>query len=132
MEPGDRDRLFIIERSSGKIKILRNGQILPLPFPDISGDLRSRGDGGHNYGWAKKEGAHCFQPPQNCDPNGLYTDPIAEYQHSSNPRRCAIIGGSAYRGKAIPRLAGQFFYAELCSSEVFSILHHGIGGSIPV
>jgi hypothetical protein len=33
--PGDRNRLFIVERT-GQIKILRNGAVLPTPFLDIT------------------------------------------------------------------------------------------------
>lgn len=46
MAPGDPSRLFIIERTSGLIKIFKDGAVLPTPFLDISGNLRARVDGG--------------------------------------------------------------------------------------
>ncbi len=79
------------------------------------------GDGGRNYGWAIKEGNHCVEQSSNCDPQGLLTNPIVEYMHTTDPPRCSITGGSVYRGEAMPLLAGRYFYAELCASEVFSI-----------
>ncbi len=88
-------------------------------------DFIADGDGGRNYGWAIKEGAHCYRPRQDCDPNGLLTDPITEYQHQSNPTRCCIIGGSVYRGESIPLLGGHYFYADFCSRESFSVRYDG-------
>lgn len=79
------------------------------------------GDGGRNFGWAIKEGSHCRQPPGECDPQGVLTDPIVEYRHSSDPPRCSISGGNVYRGGAAPLLAGRYFYADLCGAAVFSI-----------
>jgi len=42
---GDINRVFIVEQD-GKIKILKNGSILPTPFLDISGLTQSPADGG--------------------------------------------------------------------------------------
>lgn len=44
--PGDPDRLFFIQRFTGKIEIVKNGQRLPTPFLDITGKYRARVDGG--------------------------------------------------------------------------------------
>jgi len=44
--PEDPDRLFIVERSSGLIRILEKGELLPAPFLDISHNLRALGGGG--------------------------------------------------------------------------------------
>lgn len=44
--PGDSDRIFITERNSGLVKIVRDGQVLPAPFLDVSANLRPRFDGG--------------------------------------------------------------------------------------
>jgi glucose/arabinose dehydrogenase len=43
--PGDVDRLFIVERS-GRIKILRDGAILPTPFLDVSALTNGAGEEG--------------------------------------------------------------------------------------
>jgi hypothetical protein len=33
--PGDEDRLFLVEQNTGRIRILRDGVVLPAPFLDI-------------------------------------------------------------------------------------------------
>lgn len=71
---------------------------------------------GANYGWRITEGSLCFSPGSGCNKNGL-TLPNVEYDHSQG---CAIIGGYAYRGAAIPGLPGTYFYADLCSGFVRS------------
>ena len=40
--PGDTERLFVLEQNSGKIKIIKNGEVLETPFLDI-GRLASQG-----------------------------------------------------------------------------------------
>lgn len=79
--------------------------------------------GGENYGWRLKEGTHCYNPSSNCDTEGILTDPIYEYSHSSS--RCSITGGYVYRGCAIPDLQGTYFFADYCTSEVWSFRFDG-------
>ncbi len=43
--PGDFDRLFIVEQG-GRIKILKNGSVLPTPFLDITDRVNSGGERG--------------------------------------------------------------------------------------
>ena len=43
--PGDRERLFIVEQG-GRIRTVYNGQVLPTPFLDIAGIVRSGGEQG--------------------------------------------------------------------------------------
>jgi glucose/arabinose dehydrogenase len=69
-----------------------------------------------NYGWSIMEGSACFQA-SSCVTDGLVL-PIAEYAHSDG---CSITGGAVYRGRAIPSLAGQFFYADFCSGLLRSV-----------
>jgi glucose/arabinose dehydrogenase len=66
---------------------------------------------GHNFGWNLVEGFHCFQR-QSCDVKGL-TPPVMEYSHKEG---CSISGGFVYRGKAIPELQGNYFYADYCTA----------------
>ena len=85
-----------------------------------------------NYGWALKEGTHCFDrltpynPPADCPdygPNGYrILDPIVEYPNMSIEREQAQVegegvgtantGGYLYRGSAIPDLFGQFVFTD--------------------
>lgn len=65
----------------------------------------------HNFGWNVMEGTHCFRA-RTCDRRGL-TPPVVEYSHEQG---CSITGGVVYRGKALPELAGTYFYADYCTS----------------
>ncbi len=65
----------------------------------------------HNFGWNLVEGNHCYDAAS-CDKRGL-TPPAVEYSHDEG---CSITGGVVYRGKALPELAGVYFYADYCSS----------------
>jgi glucose/arabinose dehydrogenase len=69
-----------------------------------------------NFGWNIMEGTHCFDADSgttraDCDRKGL-TLPVAEYPHDEG---CSITGGFVYRGKALPALAGTYFYADYCT-----------------
>ena len=70
----------------------------------------------HNFGWNVVEGNHCFEAAT-CDRNG-FTPPIVDYSHDAG---CSITGGVVYRGKALPALAGHFFYADFCTSLLRSV-----------
>ncbi len=85
---------------------------------------RPAGDSGNiNFGWDLKEGMHCYEPTTNCDPGLITTDPIYEYSHDFG---CSITGGYVYRGCAIPAVAGDYFFGDYCSGEVFSFEYDGL------
>jgi hypothetical protein len=86
-------------------------------------DWRPAADSGNiNFGWNLKEGTNCYNPPTNCDPGGITTDPIYEYSHAFG---CAITGGYVYRGCAIPDLQGTYFFGDYCSGSVWSFRFDG-------
>lgn len=66
---------------------------------------------GVNYGWRITEGSDCFSPPMLCDKSGL-TLPVHEYPTADG--NCAVTGGFAYRGSAIPQIAGLYFFSDYC------------------
>ena len=79
-------------------------------------DVAPAGKGPLNFGWNVMEGTHCFDADtgttkDTCDRSGL-TLPVAEYPHDEG---CSITGGFVYRGKALPQLAGVYFYADYCT-----------------
>jgi glucose/arabinose dehydrogenase len=79
-------------------------------------DVAPAGQGPLNFGWNIMEGTHCFDPDtgttkDTCDRSGL-TLPVTEYPHDEG---CSITGGFVYRGKALPQLAGAYFYADYCT-----------------
>jgi glucose/arabinose dehydrogenase len=78
--------------------------------------LASGGGAGINFGWNIMEGTLCFNPMSGCPMGGL-TLPVLEYDHSQG---CSITGGYVYRGAAIPRLQGAYFYGDFCQGFVRS------------
>ncbi|MEW6049476.1 MAG: PQQ-dependent sugar dehydrogenase [Candidatus Zixiibacteriota bacterium] len=81
--------------------------------------------GGENYGWRRKEGLNCYNPPTNCEAGFTLVDPIYQYTHSGG--RCSISGGYVYRGCAIPDLQGTYFFADYCTGEIWSFTYDGSG-----
>jgi glucose/arabinose dehydrogenase len=75
----------------------------------------------HDMGWNVVEGAHCFDAESGteaatCDKTG-FTPPAIDYPHTQG---CSVTGGVTYRGKALPVLDGQYFYADFCTSFIRS------------
>jgi glucose/arabinose dehydrogenase len=85
-----------------------------------------------NYGWAVREGTHCydraraFDPPKDCPKRGPLgepiRDPVVEYANWSvkrpearvavEPMGTATVGGFVYRGAAIPELYGKIVFGD--------------------
>lgn len=83
-------------------------------------DVEELGDGGgKNYGWNILEGPECFES-SDCERSGL-TAPVHWYRLYENGE-CSVIGGHVYRGKALPELAGHYFYADYCTGQVRSFV----------
>jgi len=74
------------------------------------------GQGGQNYGWRLREGAHCYDPPEGCERPGL-VDPVHEYSHREG---CSITGGHVYRGQDLPALRGHYLFADWCAGKVWA------------
>jgi glucose/arabinose dehydrogenase len=71
-------------------------------------DHEPAGRGGRNYGWNRLEGSHRF----NGNPPAGAVGPVLEYNHGGGA--CTVIGGSVYRGSAIPDLRGAYLYGDYC------------------
>ncbi len=69
-----------------------------------------------NFGWSVTEGSHCYRA-EGCDP-GAFHLPELEYGHTGG--NCSVTGGYVYRGRAIPELAGAYFYGDYCSGMIAS------------
>ena len=78
-------------------------------------------DGGENYGWDCREGAHDYTGTDNDGLAGCagltFIDPVLEYAHAGG--RCSVTGGFRYRGDAEPRLRGVYLHADFCTGEIF-------------
>ena len=113
---------FSFDRSTGDLFIADVGQnrLEEVDFEPAGGS------GGVNYGW------DCFEandpsslPPSSCTtmatcaPSSLFTFPVHQYDHSGS--RCSITGGFIYRGVQSPTLNGHYFFADFCSSDIYSL-----------
>ena len=78
---------------------------------------------GENLGWRCKEGNRCTNLSGCGCSDGSLLDPIQDYNHSGG--NCSVTGGMIYRGSAIPDLAGTYFYADYCSSQIWSLKYNG-------
>jgi len=105
---------FSFDRLTGDLFIADVGQNAweEVSFePSINGSS----EGGRNYGWRRMEGAHCFNPGNNCNDGSLVL-PILEYSHS---RGCSITGGYRYRGAEMPEHFGTYFFGDFCSGHIW-------------
>jgi hypothetical protein len=79
-------------------------------------DYEPMGQGGRNYGWRVREGAH-----NTGFGGGAYaplTDPIFEYDHNTGR---AITGGVVYRGTQLEEYDGRYFFADFITRRVWSL-----------
>jgi hypothetical protein len=96
-----------------------------LYIADVGQDLREEVDvapstsAGLNYGWNRTEGTTCVGAAT-CDTTAL-TMPVFEYGHDAGG--CAIVGGYVYRGSASPALQGRYFYSDLCTGRLLSLMY---------
>jgi glucose/arabinose dehydrogenase len=72
---------------------------------------------GGNYGWNVREGKHPFGENGSGPPPDLI-DPIWEYHHDVGK---SITGGSVYRGKLVPELAGAYLYADFVTGQIWAL-----------
>ena len=81
--------------------------------------------GGHNYGWRLREGT--IETPGSVGgaaPAGAL-DPIFDYTHATASfTGCSVTGGYAYRGP-IQELQGSYFFADYCTSDLWSLRFDG-------
>jgi glucose/arabinose dehydrogenase len=80
---------------------------------------------GGNYGWNVREGTHCFStdapdsddvgPCPDADPDGNpLRSPVIEFRNVNRPDGVGlvVIGGTIYRGDAIPALQGMYVFGS--------------------
>ena len=81
---------------------------------------------GGDYGWDDREGAHCFEPPTDCDTDSV--DPVTEYDRSLG---ASVTGGFVYRGSAVPDLTGWYVFGDFISGRLFAIPEDSATGTVP-
>jgi glucose/arabinose dehydrogenase len=77
-----------------------------------------------NYGWSRYEGTHDYNTSIVLNPPSPLVQPILEYDHSTNGD-CAIIGGYVYHGSAMVDEVGRYFYTDLCTGAVRTMVVSG-------
>jgi glucose/arabinose dehydrogenase len=82
--PGDGERVFVVEQA-GRIRVVRDGTVLPTPFLDITGPVLDGGERGLlSIAFAPDYGASgLFYAYYTAAPSGDLT--IAEFRRSPNP-----------------------------------------------
>jgi glucose/arabinose dehydrogenase len=76
-------------------------------------NIVNAGQGGQDFGWNVMEGTLCYGATS-CEQSGL-TLPAFEYEHGAGDvNGCSVTGGFVYRGRALPELAGRYFYSDYC------------------
>lgn len=111
-------------------KISYDQENADLWIADVGQDAREEinrmaGDSaGVNYGWRCKEGVASFNM-NNC--NGVYTDPVWDYQHGSSTGE-SVTGGFVYRGEDYPELLGHYVFGDYVSGNVWTLFPNGNGG----
>ena len=110
---------YALDRATNDLYIGDVGQNLWEEVDVIPLDALS----GKDFGWSVMEGFHCFRAAS-CDTAGLVL-PVAEYGHDAG---CSITGGVVYRGKALPALAGTYFYSDYCTAILRSFRWTKTGG----
>jgi glucose/arabinose dehydrogenase len=74
---------------------------------------------GLNYGWRCMEANSCTGLTGcTCNAASLYM-PLHSYTHTLS--RCSITGGYVYRGCAIPWLRGNYFFADYCGGQIYTL-----------
>ena len=82
-------------------------EINRIPGSDSARSIRA-----HNFGWNMRQGRTQFKGPR---PRGS-TDSVYEYPHADG--RCAVVGGSVYRGTRAPGLVGRYVFGDVCSGKI--------------
>lgn len=89
-------------------------------------DFEPSGVGGLNYGWRCLEGFMQTANQAGCDPNSVFTPPVAVYAHTQG--NCSITGGYVYRGNKYPGLYGKYIYTDYCTG-FFWLTYPGKSGN---
>jgi glucose/arabinose dehydrogenase len=107
------------------------GDVGQSTFEEI--DYEPAGQGGRNYGWALREGAHPYVEPPGSAAFMPLTDPIYDYGRDVGG---TIIGGTVYRGGALgAAYYGRYFFADFLSGHLFSMpltVNSATGEAMPV
>ncbi len=102
---------FSFDRATGDLVI---GDVGQNAWEEIDlAPAAAGGARGANFGWDDWEGTHGF------DGGGVaQAGPVIEHGHAAG--WCSITGGYVVRDPALPDLAGQYVYGDLCLGKVYA------------
>jgi glucose/arabinose dehydrogenase len=84
-------------------------------------DIEQPGVGHHDFGWDRMEGTHCANGTTSCGAPGT----LPQYDHAHASSYSVIIGGTVYRGSALPCLRGRYIFAIHGTGEILSWVWDG-------
>ena len=113
---------YSFDRLTGDLWIADVGQDLYEEIDVLPAAALAPGATPPNFGWNIMEGRHCYGS-RACTQDGLVL-PLLEYGHDEG---CSITGGFVYRGRALPALAGAYFYADYCTAILRSLRRDASG-----
>ena len=125
-----KDNPFVSEKDArGEIYAYGFRNVWRIAFDRETGDLWAADVGqnlweeinivvkGGNYGWNVREGLHKFAGETEETPDGMI-DPVWEYHHNIGK---SITGGTVYRGKKVPELAGKYVYGDYVTNKFWAL-----------
>ncbi|OFX59610.1 MAG: hypothetical protein A2066_05175 [Bacteroidetes bacterium GWB2_41_8] len=104
---------FSFDRLTGDLWIADVGQ---NAFEEINFQPASS-QGGENYGWRCYEGNATYNI-SGCLPASSLTFPVHVYPQSAD---CSVTGGYVFRGDPNSAYYGQYFFADYCSSRIWTL-----------
>jgi glucose/arabinose dehydrogenase len=106
-------KLYIADVGEGNFEEVNVLSLAPPPSQPV------------NFGWRCMEALACTGLPGCACNSPELRPPIFAYDHAGG--QCSIIGGLVYQGCAMPAIHGHYFFADYCSSHVYSMHYTGDG-----
>ena len=83
-------------------------------------NIEAPGVGHHDFGWDRMEGTHCIDGTSTCN-----TGTLPQYDRAHATSFSVIIGGSVYRGSAMPCLRGRYLFGIFGTGQLLSFVWTG-------
>lgn len=90
------------------------GDVGQNAFEEVNFQLASS-QGGENYGWRCREGAHDFNQSQ-CSNGATYDEPVIDLPQDDD-QGCSVMGGYVYRGP-ISEIQGLYIFSDFCAGNM--------------
>jgi len=106
---------FSFDRATGELYLADPGDTM---FEEVN--IEAPGVGHHDFGWDRAEGTHCVNGSASCN---IGTLPQYDRPHAAS--FSVIIGGSVYRGAAMPCLRGRYIFGIFGTGALLSFVWNG-------